>query len=217
MVFRTSARRALKIMRPLGRVPRSMPVSRPEVRHIVRQALRSDEEMKYALISASYSVTSTSGIYNLANTSQGDTGGEHIGDECRLRDIQLRWHVTCADNLNTVRMIVFVWKPQMAFAGPAAINILKTVTPPFQLTSPYQEDGEDQYRILYDKVVCLGLSAGSPLHVYGKWKRKLNIKQDYQTSSSNCSNNIYILLVSDSAAVVDPTIDFVTRIGFTDA
>lgn len=188
----------------------------PQVRRIVKRAIHVDEEEKYAIVQGSYTVNTTAGIYNLANTAQGSSGGTHIGDECRLKSVWFRWAMGVADVSNVMRVILFVWHPNMGFATPAATSILKTVTPPNQITSCYQEDGEDQYTILYDRVQPL-VTVGDNYNPVGLFTRKLNLKQDYTTGSSNCSNNIFLLLISDSGAVSDPYIYFTSRVAFTDA
>lgn len=187
----------------------------PQVKAIVRKAMHAEEEEKYAIINQSYGVSTTVGLYVLTNTSQGSSGGTHIGDECRLKSLWLRYNVTVADASNQVRLILFIWKPNLAYAAPAALNILKTVTVPNQMTSCYNEDGEDMYHILYDKVHFV--SAVGPVQAGALIKRKLNLKMDFATGSSNASNNVYLLLVSDSGAVSDPTVNFTSRIAFTDS
>jgi len=151
----------------------------------------------------------------LSNTSQGSSGGTHIGDECRLKSLWFRYNVTVADASNQVRVILFIWKPNLSYASPAALNILKTVTTPNQMTTCYNEDGEDMYRILYDKVHFL--SAVGPVQAGALVTRKLNLKMDFATGLSNGSNNVYALLVSDSGAASDPTVNFTSRIAFTDS
>jgi hypothetical protein len=187
----------------------------PQVRRIVKSALHKDEEEKYAIINQSYSVSTTPGLYVLTNTAQGSSGGTHVGDECRLKSLWFRYNLTVADASNALRVILFTWKPNLGYASPAALNILKTVTTPNQLTSAYQEDGEDMYHILYDRVHFV--SAVGPVQAGGLVKRKLNQKMDFSTGSSNGSNNIYLLLVSDSGAASDPTFNFTSRVAFTDA
>lgn len=187
----------------------------PQVKAIVRKAIHAEEEEKYAIINASYGVATAPGLYVLTNTSQGSSGGTHIGDECRLKSLWFRYNVTVADASNAVRVILFIWKPNLAYAAPAALDILKTVTTPNQLTSCYEEDGEDMYRILYDRVHFV--SAVGPVQTGALVTRKLNLKMDFATGSSNASNNVYVLLVSDSGAVSDPTVNFTSRISFTDA
>lgn len=187
------------------------------VRKTVKRVLHNEEEEKYAIVHASYSVSTAAGVYSLSNTSQGASGGAHIGDECRLRSIEFRWNAIVGDTYNIIRCIIFVWKPNMALTGtPADLDILKTVTPPNQLTSCYEEDGEDMYRILYDKNIVL-VTGGDNQAASGVVTRKLNLKQDYTTGSSNTSNNIFVLLISDSGAVAHPTFNFTSRIAFTDA
>lgn len=203
--------------RKSNKITRSRKVATvPEVNTMIKRALKRDEEEKYAIVQGSYTVSTTPGIYSLANTAQGSSGGTHVGDECRLKSIWFRWAMGVADVSNVMRVILFKWKPNLAFAAPSATNILKTVTVPNQITSCYQEDGEDQYQILYDKVQPLN-TVGDNYNPVGLFTRKINVKQDFLTGSSNCSNNIYLLLVSDSGAVTDPYIYFTSRIAFTDS
>lgn len=86
----------------------NQPATVKQVRKIVKKALHKDEEEKYAIVQASYSVNTTCGIYNIANTSQGSSGGTHVGDECRLKSIWFRWQMGVADVTNVMRIIIFV-------------------------------------------------------------------------------------------------------------
>lgn len=183
----------------------------------VKRLISANEEIKYANVNNQISPSTTPGIYNLANTSQGVTGGQHLGDECVVRSLWLRYTMNVADISNFLRVIIFVWKPNLGYVAPSAAAILKTTTNPYNLTSMYNEDGEDQYRILYDVTHCLATQGGTPYVKSETIKRKLNLKQDYLTGSSNCSNNIYMLLVSDSAVPTDPFITWSSQVGFTDA
>lgn len=183
----------------------------------VKRLISANEEIKYANVNNQIAPSTTPGIYTLANTSQGASGGQHLGDECVVRSIWLRYTMNVADISNFLRVILFVWKPNLGYVAPSAAAILKTITNPYNLTSMYNEDGEDQYRILYDVTHCLATQGGTPYVKSETIKRKLNLKQDYLTGSSNCSNNLYLLLVSDSAVPSDPFITWSSQVGFTDA
>ena len=183
----------------------------------VKRLIARNEEIKYANVNNQISPSTTVGIYTLANTSQGVGGGSHVGDECILKSLWLRYTMNVADISNFVRMIIFVWKPNLGYVAPSASSILKTTTNPYNLTSQYQEDGDDQYTILYDQTFCLATQGGTPYVQSGTIQRRLNLKQDYSTGTSNCSNNLYLLLVSDSAVPSDPFVTWSSRVGFTDA
>lgn len=183
----------------------------------VKRLIARNEEIKYANVNNQISPSTTVGIYTLANTSQGVGGGSHVGDECILKSLWLRYTMNVADISNFVRMIIFVWKPNLGYVAPSASAILKTTTNPYNLTSQYQEDGDDQYTILYDQTFCLATQGGTPYVQSGTIQRRLNLKQDYSTGTSNCSNNLYLLLVSDSAVPSDPFVTWSSRVGFTDA
>lgn len=191
--------------------------AKPATQTYVKRLIKANEELKYANVNNQISPTTTPGIYTLANTSQGSSGGQHLGDECVLKSLWLRYTMNVADVSNYLRMIIFVWKPNLGYVAPAASSILKTTTNPYNLTSMLNEDGEDQYKILYDVTHCLATNAGTPYIKSETIQRKLNLRQDYLTGSSNCSNNIYLLLVSDSAVPTDPFITWSSQVGFTDA
>lgn len=202
-----------------GRSRPARPAKRSKVAttKYVKRLIAKNEEIKYANVNNQISPSTTVGIYTLANTTQGVGGGSHVGDECILKSLWLRYTMNVADISNFLRIIIFVWKPNMGYVAPSASSILKTTTTPYNLTSMYQEDGEDQYKILYDVTHCLSTQGGTPYVKSETIQRKLNLQQDYITGSSNCSNNLYILLVSDSAVPTDPFITWSSRVGFTDA
>lgn len=183
----------------------------------VRRLISKNEEIKFANVSNTYSAVTTPGIYSLANTSQGDSGGQHLGDECMLKSLEFRMLITVADATNAVRATLFRWRPNIGYATPSAAALLKTTTAVLNLTSAFQEDGEDQYTILYDQLFLLAAAGGNPEQVARTIKRALNYKQDFLTGSSNCSNNVYLMLISDSAAVTDPQVQFFSKIGFSDS
>lgn len=200
-------------------IVKSLFSKRPKVatQRYVKRLIARNEEIKYANVNNQIAPSTTVGIYTLANTTQGVGGGSHVGDECILKSLWLRYTMNVADISNFLRVIIFVWKPNMGYVAPSAASILKTTTNPYNLTSMYQEDGEDQYSILYDVTHCLATNGGTPYVKSETIQRKLNLQQDYITGSSNCSNNLYILLVSDSAVPSDPFITWSSRVGFTDA
>jgi len=107
----------------------------------VKRLIKSNEEMKYANVNNQISPSTTPGIYTLANTSQGSSGGQHLGDECILKNLWLRYTMNVADVSNYLRMIIFVWKPNLGYVAPSAAAILKTTTNPYNLVSMYNEDG----------------------------------------------------------------------------
>ena len=101
----------------------------------VKRLIKRNEEMKYAIIDASYNATTTPGLYCLTNTSQGDSGGTHIGDESVMKNLELRLIASVADATNSVRVILFRWKPNIGYVVPGAGSILKDANSPSKRTS----------------------------------------------------------------------------------
>lgn len=197
----------------------SIKAKRPKVasQAYVQRLIKRNEEMKYAVIDASYSATTTPGLYCLSNTSQGDTGGTHIGDESVMKNLELRLIASVADATNSVRVILFRWKPNIGYVVPGAGAILKDANSPANLSSLYQEDGEDQYQIMYDELFLLAAAGGNPEQISRRIRRNFNIRCDFLTGTSNSSNMIYLMLISDSSATTHPSVQFMSKIGFTDA
>lgn len=183
----------------------------------VKRLIKRNEEMKYAIIDASYNATTTPGLYCLTNTSQGDSGGTHIGDESVMKNLELRFIASVADATNSVRVILFRWKPNIGYVVPGAGSILKDANSPSNLTSLYQEDGEDQYQIMYDELFLLAAAGGNPEQISRRIRRNFNIRCDFLTSTSNSSNMIYLMLISDSSTTTHPSVQFMSKIGFIDA
>jgi len=183
----------------------------------VKRLIARNEEMKYAIINQSYDATTTPGLYCLSNTSQGDNGGTHVGDESTMKNIELRMLVSVADATNAVRVVLFRWKPNIGYVSPGAGSILKDATSPGFLTSTYLEDGEDMYQVYYDEVFLLAAAGGNPEQVSRRVQRRFNLKCDFLTGTSNSSNMLYLMLMSDSSAATNPTVQFMSKVGFTDA
>jgi len=204
-----------RILGPVGRkAKRAKPLA---TQSYVRRLIARNEEMKYAIINTSYNATTTPGLYCLTNTSQGDTGGSHIGDESVMKNLDLNMIVSVADATNSVRVILFRWKPNIGYVAPGAGSILKDATSPANLTSLYMEDGEDQYQVMYDEVFLLAAAGGNPEQIFRKVRRTFNLRCDFLTSTSNSSNMIYLMLISDSGTATHPSVQFMSKIGFTDA
>jgi len=188
----------------------------PGVKNYVRRAIGRAAEVKYVSAKTTTSVDVTPTIISLANSSQGSTGGTHVGDACTVVSMELRYYLTIADTTQLLRVILFKWKPNMGYIAPAGADIIKDATSPWNLVSAYEEDGNDQYSIIYDRLHRLVAStsdaqAQASFKISGKsWK------QEYLTATANCSNNIYMMLISDSGVVVHPTITWYSKIGFTD-
>lgn len=183
----------------------------------VKRLIKRNEEMKYAIINTSYNATTTPGLYCLSNTSQGDTGGSHIGDESTMKNLDFRMLVTCADATNAVRVVLFRWIPNIGYVAPGAGSVLKDATSLGNLTSCYLEDGEDMYKVMYDELFLLAAAGGNPEQVSRRIQRTFNLQCDFLTGTSNSSNMLYLMLISDSGAATHPTVQFMSKIGFTDA
>ena len=209
-------RRSLKRTRSSVGMPqrRNKSVS-PGIKQYVRRAITRASERKFVSTTGVYDVTTTPAIYSIGASAQGINGGQHIGDKCYLKEAHLRFIATCVDTTNLVRVTMFRWKPNMAYITPVAADIYKSVVAGTSLVSEFQEDAADQYEILYDELINLSL-ASEVTAVRRIRLNNLSAMQDYTSGTASCSNNIYLLMVSDSTAVTHPNVLFYSRTGFTD-
>lgn len=144
--------------------------------------------------------------------------GERVGDSIRIKSIQLNWIPIAADSTNVLRFIVFQWYDVLVTptAGDILINV-GTVNAPNSL---YNWDNKLRYRILYDKRVSLGTTAGNGNGCYKKLITRgfrRDIRYNGAAATDFINNAIYTLVISDSAAVAHPTVSWTLRMNYTDA
>lgn len=168
---------------------------------------------------------------------QGDQDTQRDGDRLKLKNFMFRYSITLpsvplsSDRLCHVRFIFFQWKPN-DFLPPVAANIL--IAGPAGALGPYSFynwDGRQQYKILYDRVhkmsqaitPALGPTAviqneDSAHYRTGRVKMtKTNTQIQYSAGSINCTNMIYLLVVTDSTAISAPNFVMSTRSTYTDS
>jgi hypothetical protein len=96
-------------------------------------------------------------------------------------------------------------------------NILLSGTAPPPLRN-YVHDLRDQFDVLYDKSHVLTTSGANQVFMVEKAIKMARTKPvNYTAGSVYGRNQIFALLVSDSGAVVHPSVQFSCRLNFTDS
>lgn len=160
-------------------------------------------------------VSGTGYIQSLLRNAVPGTGfyNEFIGSKMQPAGIQFRFGITNGDNTNMCRVILFQWLQE---ATPAINGILQT----FSVYAPLNVDNRENIIVLRDMLIPLYANgnanvmlAGEMVYVKGKkmipcfWNRALNVWQ---------KGDLYVLMLTDSAAPPSPNASYWSRITFTD-
>lgn len=182
------------------------------IRRIVRQEINSIAEKKYhASTSIGAGISTTVDLYSLSDVDVGINDNERIGDQITVTSMEFRGYLEVGDTNNIVRVILFQWFPDTV---PTAVDIL--ISSVNGLISPYSHDHRYEFNILFDRTYMMSndWQHYSKFHVYIKKFRERKIQYVGGTYVGN--NKIYLAVVSDSAAVPNPTMAYIAKLNFKD-
>lgn len=191
------------------------PLTKTAKKQVVR-IVRSQQETKFRDASIATSVSYNGVILPLSDIPVGTGDTERIGDKIKPVSIQLRGNVVASDNTNMFRMVVFRWKPSFNADTPIPSEILQVVGSTSATNSPYNHDRRSQFTVVKDVVMNLDL-IGFPQKLI-KFSKKLTGSIKYNSgSTTDAMNGLYVLFISDSAAIPHPGFDTYFRISYKDA
>lgn len=122
-------------------------------------------------------------------------------------------------------MVLFQWLAERSAAAPTWIDIMQYGTAgglpanQYELMSPYTlaNGTESLFRILYNEEINLDAD-NSIQQVKGYINKGFRKMIDFDNTTANSgTGHIYLMVVSDSAAIAHPTFDGITRLRFRDA
>lgn len=177
-----------------------------------------------------YQVSSTGSISNLGlNTiSQGDSISQRNGDKITVKSIVLNGYVQNAlsniaqDAFNNIRVIVLqVHQPNLTATPLQTTDFLEIAN----YMSLYKKRPDYKYKVLYDKhwltnSQTSGGAVWQPVNPFRKhWKTVINFPKGLDVTyapgtTTPITNNIKILLLSDSIAIPHPSVTFYSRINY---
>lgn len=187
----------------------------------VKQLIGRNMELKSIDESGSASPTNLGTIARWFAIPQGSGNTQRIGNDITATHLELQYDITVADAFNKVRFIVFQWAVDDASEVPIMSDILFTGTTNY-FNALYNFDNRDKYKILHDRRYLVeNSSVGSASipkssHIF---KLKVPHKQILFNGAGATTGRymIYQLLVSDSAAVPNPTVTTNIRLLYRDA
>lgn len=210
------------------------------VRRMIKDEIKEEAELKYLIgQQALVGIANTASIVGTYfDVSQGITDNERIGDGLKwsgamLLHLEVRASLASAtlpgDGFNTIRMVILQWHPN---STPTVSNILLLgPTGQVDINSHYNHDTRQQYKILHDKnYVMINGSPSSALsqnpnlqyqgvqnHRYTISLKRATKKVQYTAGTLTGTNRFYMILVSDSSVTPYPSIQFSTKIFYTDS
>lgn len=159
----------------------------------------------------------TTGTFTvLSGVARGDGPSDRDGDSARFKHIDLRARIIpdVDDAYNLLRIIIFKYKGQQG-QTPTLSDILENNTYP--VTSHFNFDNRNLFKILYDRVVPVNLEANGPQFI--NWKKKINVKTMYSASTGGAASTVdgglWALMIStEGTATEAPQVGFTTRLTF---
>lgn len=208
--------------RPAKRVKRQDPT----VTAVVRKELRKKTDWKYADINANATNVQTGGSITslFSNLVRGDAGINNFdGNIITPQAITMKYNIHTSVLRNAVRVMLFQWFDS---AVPVISGVLQTNAAIAATLSPVLVTNKSYIKVLYDRTHCLAPTAGGDTTVIGEGvtdtitvyipgKRLRKVRYNSTTNVVQ-EGQLYLLLISDDAAIPSPQINYYCRVTFSD-
>lgn len=204
-----------KNLRPKGKSNQQL-VSKKQVRDMIR-SITSKEELKFLDTNANASSVDFSGILSLlSDPLQGDGSSERVGDRLTLVKLELRLNLEAADSTNLMRFMLVQYFPS---ASPSVTTFLQNTGSGASPISQYSVATISDYKVLLDSgPINLVLGQANTQRSF-KYLNVTNFSKKVVVFASNttaASNHLYLLVISDSGAIPNPSISYNIRLWYTD-
>lgn len=204
------------------------------VKAVANVIKRKDEERKYIDLDSQNAAYSFSGtVIPISSCVQGTTALTRIADQINPISLNIRGRLigngaNVANTTQVARFMVFRDKFSNG-AAPAVADVLQITGSNDIVYSPLNVNNLGRFIVLYDKMVtfdnqtlALGNASASgsvrcaPIHVYRKLKYSTRYKANNGTVADYLSNG-YFVLICGNVNTNDISVEFYSRITFTDA
>lgn len=191
----------------------SVTIPRPITRKQVKRMIEKKEEIKHFPIFTSGGVDSAGDLTNLTSIAQGVGASVRVGEELFLKSVIMSYEIIGADATNYLRVIVFQWHDA---STPAIADVLQPGSGNPWI-APYNPSRTNSYTVLWDKAFSTTVngpnSANGRVHLR-TMRRKIEFAG---TSTSAASGQLYLIRISDSLAVANPSFAMNGLVLFTDS
>lgn len=206
--------------RPRQRQNRSLgPRQEDRVETIVKRQLNKRIEWHHFDYSSNVSPSYSGSIVSVSSVTQGDGDSQRSGDNIYATSLQCRYFVYNGDDNNMVRVVAIQY---FGDDTPVVGDVFGSTGTVSSVLDNYVNDkvGKKKLiRVLYDRLTTVNAPfSGGLTYRAHSFKVRLKRRQiQYQAGGTSGTGKIYLLFISDSAAVVHPTVYYKTRLWFQDA
>jgi len=183
---------------------------------------RGMPQVKFVDVAQSVAVSNIGTILapSMTNVSQGVGVSQRTGDTLFNKELFLNYNCVAinADIFSSLRVIVFQWKPNTSLVVPTVTDILQTAN----IFSMYDWQFSSQYTILYDKIhnfagVPAAPSSSGNQSYFGKIDiSRASRRVEFSPGAVSASNELFILVISDSVAIPFPQFTCISRLTYSE-
>lgn len=185
------------------------------IRKVVQGQLVKQVETKYSEFTATASGFDFSGvIYSLTDIAQGATDQTRNGDELLPTSLDIRMQLVAGDATQAARFMIVRWLPYTTGA-PSITAILQGTGSALAPYQSFYHDQRDQFEVLMDKFIKLD-TYHPTFNVRKRLKLAKKMVKYTAGSTTNASNKLFVVLISDSGAAPNPSFSGVIRTNFSD-
>lgn len=194
-------------------------VARAEARKAISRSEETKEfDDQVGSVGVNYTGTTWNLLYNsvgAAAITQGVASNQYIGTSITPVFLQIRLNVTAADATNLMRIVIV---QAIGTFVPTTTLVFQSVTNVRAPLSPYDHDHNSGYRVLHSKIIELDTTTNVQ-RVYSIFLKKHKMRKITFSDGAGTieTGGIYLLAISDSAAVADPAIQIYSRLSYKDA
>jgi hypothetical protein len=200
-----------------GRKGKMEPISKAEVRQMIRSTIEQDIEKKVTYTRQQGSVDFVGIVLDLtAGLTRGDGAiDEFTGNTLRPEHLRILASWSTGQSFTSARIIVFQWADSSV---PVAAGILQYTGASNAPFSPLYWNNVPLIHVLYDELTTLFPVAGS----FAATNLVINIEGMsnifYPTGSTiPQKNGLYMCAISDDGVIAYPQFTFISELRFTDA
>ncbi len=153
------------------------------------------------------------GVANLSSVAQGDGDTTRDGDVIRGRYLDIRYGWIVSDATNFTRLVILRWKSNTTIT---AAQVFTQDSHANTVMSEYHHDNRKLFDILHDRTYALSTAGPACARCTARIPLKNKEIQFEAASTTYVKGGIYLFAASDSGAASHPTLQFRSRIHFSD-
>jgi hypothetical protein len=185
-----------------------------KVRSIIKSEILGMKQLKwFDVYSGVTAVTNVPSFTDVTSIAVGTTISQRVGAEVLVRSLRVCGSWIVGDSTQLARFVVFRWIPSNSSDVPS-LSELTTATGSDAPIGGWLRYEPSRFQILADRFFKLDTLA-HPIKDF-KFTVKLNSKLDFDTGSTTGRNHIYIMYVTDSGVLPNPSIRYTYQLVFND-